>query len=97
MQFTKIETQLYATVDECIVSNDGTQITARYSFGTGVEKDGVLTDYQPVITDYKYINGEQAIELINYPINKDDIGKLPNDVMKERVYKYLKSINAIAI
>ena len=91
MQFTKIETQLYATVDECIVSNDGTQITARYSFGTGVEKDGVLTDYQPVI------NGEQAIELINYPINKDDIGKLPNDVMKERVYKYLKSINAIAI
>lgn len=97
MEFSKIETQLYATIDECVVSNDGTQITARYSIGTGEETNGTLTNYQPIIIEYKYINGEEAEKLINYPITKDDLGKLPNDIMRDRVYKYLKSINAIAV
>ena len=97
MKFNKIENQLYTTIEECIVSSDNTQITVKYSIGTGDEKKGVLENYQAIISEYKYITGDEALALINAPITADDVGKAPTEIMKDRVYTHLKATNEILV
>lgn len=40
-------------------------------------------------TEYKYLDGQQAMEIMMKPMTKDDIGKSFQDLMIGRIYNYM--------
>lgn len=94
MKFHKIENPIYTLIENYAIL-DGNQIQAKYVVGTGEEKDGKLTNFAPLATEFKYINGEQAQALQNAPLTADDIGKTPTEIMIDRIYNHLKTTGEI--
>lgn len=89
MQITKILNPVYTAVTSFSVNADGS-LSATYQIGTGVENDGQVSEFTPLMTEYKYLDQEQAQQLLNVPLTKDDIGKSYQDVMLSRIYTFLQ-------
>lgn len=96
MQFNKVNNPIYTTVSTYNVNEDGS-ISATYVVGTGEDVNGEITNFIKICQDYKHIPNEQAQELLNQPLSKDDIGKTPNEIMLDRIYNHLKSTNEIVV
>lgn len=96
MQFNKVNNPIYTVVANYTIVDDGS-ISAKYVVGTGRDEEGQIVDFIPICETHKYIAPKQAVELINAPMTKDDLGKTPNAVMLGRIYDYLKTHNEIVI
>ena len=97
MQFTKIENPVYTVIEEYAMLDSSNQIQIKYSLGIGDVVDGQLTNWRPLISDYKYITGEEMEALKNAPITADDVGKQADDIIRNRLYNHLKEKGVILI
>ncbi len=96
MQFNKVNNPIYTVVANYTTADDGS-ISAKYVVGTGRDEEGQIVDFVPICETHKYIPADKAIDLLNAPITKDDLGKAPNEIMLGRIYDYLKANNEIVI
>lgn len=97
MQFTKIENPVYTVIEEYAMLDSSNQIQIKYSLGTGEEVDGQLTNWRTIVSDYKYITGEEMEAIKNAPITADDVGKSTDDIIRARLYNHLKEKELILI
>lgn len=97
MQFTKIENPVYTVIEEYAMLDSSNQIQIKYSLGTGDVVDGQLTNWRTIISDYKYITGEEMEAIKNAPITSDDVGKSSDDIIRGRIYNHLKEKGLILI
>lgn len=97
MQFTKIENPVYTVIEEYAMLDSTNQIQIKYSLGIGDVVDGQLTNWKPIISDYKYITGEEMEAIKNAPITADDVGKQADDIIRDRLYNHLKEKGVILI
>lgn len=97
MQFIKIENPVYTVIEEYAMLDSSNQIQIKYSLGTGDVVDGQLTNWCTIISDYKYITGEEMEAIKNAPITADDVGKSSDDIIRSRLYDYLKEKGLIII
>ena len=86
--FNKILTPVYSTISGFSMNQDGS-MNVTYAIGTGTEEDGVITEFNPLVTEYKYLDGQQAMAIMMKPMTKDDIGKSFQDLMIGRIYHYM--------
>lgn len=96
MLFNKVNNPIYTAVANYTTTDDGS-ISAKYVVGTGRDEEGQIVDFVPICETHKYIPAENASELLNAPMTKDDLGKTPNEIMLGRIYDYLKANNEIVI
>ena len=94
--FNKILNPVYSTIASFSLQDDGS-INAKYVIGTGTDAEGVITDFAPITTEYKYIDAVQAKELSDKQLTKDDLGKTPQQIMLARIYAYLKQSGQIVV
>ena len=78
--FNKILTPVYSTISGFSMNQDGS-MNVTYAIGTGTEDDGEVTEFNPLITEYKYLDSQQAMNIMTAPMSKDDIGKSFQDIM----------------
>lgn len=97
MQFIKIENPVYTVIEEYAMLDSSNQIQIKYSLGTGDVVDGQLTNWRTIISDYKYITGEEMEAIKNAPITADDVGKSSDDIIRSRLYDHLKEKGLIII
>lgn len=94
--FNKILNPMYSAIASYSTQEDGS-INAKYVIGTGTDNDGVVTDFTPIISEYKWIDAEAAKAINEAPFTKDDIGKTPTQIMLSRIYNYLKETQQIYV
>ena len=56
-----------------------------------------MTNFTPIISEYKWIDAVAAKELMSKPLTKDDIGKTTEQIDPDRIYAYLKENGQIVI
>lgn len=86
--FNKILNPVYSTISGFSMNQDRS-MNATYAIGTGIEEDGVITEFNPLVTEYKYLDAQQAIEIMMKQMTKDDIGKSFQDLMIGSIYHYM--------
>ena len=86
--FNKILNPVYSTIAGFSMNQDGS-MNITYSIGTGVEEGGVVAEFNPLVTEYKYLDAQQAMTIMTAPMTKDDIGKSFQDLMLGRIYHYM--------
>lgn len=96
MQFNKITNPVYTAITNHSVNADGS-ITATYIVGTGSDESGEMQDFQKITETTMWIATEQANLILSTPLTNDDLGKTPNQIMLDRIYKHLKETNAIIV
>ncbi|MCK3657210.1 hypothetical protein A4G18_00365 [Pasteurellaceae bacterium Pebbles2] len=94
--FNKIEQSVYTTLTNFTQLDDGS-IQLKYVVGVGSDQDGEIQNFSQLSEVYKYINSEQATELNNIALTKDDLGKTPQEILMRRCYEYLKSVGEILV
>jgi len=94
--FNKILNPMYSAIAAYSKQEDGS-INAKYVLGTGEDSDGSVTNFVPIISDYKWIDAVAAKELMSKPLTKDDIGKTTEQIDLDRIYAYLKENGQIVI
>ncbi|MDG6894509.1 hypothetical protein [Volucribacter amazonae] len=94
--FNKILNPMYSTIASYSTQDDGS-MSAKYVVGTGKDSKGSITEFTPIISEYKYIDPEQAKLINEQPLTADDIGKTPSEIMLKRIYNYLKESNQIVV
>ncbi|OOF50755.1 hypothetical protein BKK52_00990 [Rodentibacter trehalosifermentans] len=94
--FNKILNPMYSAIAAYSTQEDGS-INAKYVIGTGTDNDGVVTDFTPIISEYKWIDVEGAKAINEAPFTKEDIGKTPTQIMLSRIYAYLKENGQIVV
>ncbi|MDH2999680.1 hypothetical protein A1D23_06180 [Chelonobacter oris] len=94
--FNKILNPMYSAIASYSTQDDGA-INAKYVIGTGNDLDGSVTEFTPVVSEYKYIDSESAKNIMEAPLTKDDIGKTPSQIMLDRIYNYLKDKGEIVV
>ena len=94
--FNKILNPMYSVIAAYSKQEDGS-INAKYVLGTGTDNDGAVTDFTPIISEYKWIDALAAKELMSKPLTKDDLGKTTEEIDLERIYSYLKENGQIVI
>ena len=94
--FNKILNPMYSAIAAYSKQEDGS-INAKYVLGTGEDSDGSVTNFTPIISDYKWIDAVAAKELMKKPLTKEDIGKTTEQIDLERIYAYLKENGQIVI
>ena len=94
--FNKILNPMYSTIAAYSTQDDGS-IKARYVIGTGDDADGVVTNFVPIVSEYKYIDSQAAKEITEKPLSKDDLGKTPTQIILDRIYKHLKDTQQIQV
>ena len=72
-------------------------INAKYVLGTGTDNDGTVTDFTPIISEYKWIDPTAAKSIFGQPLTQDDIGKTMEQLYLDRIYAYLKEQGQIVI
>ena len=87
---------MYSVIAAYSRQEDGS-INAKYVLGTGTDNDGAVTDFTPIISEYKWIDALAAKELMSKPLTKDDLGKTTEEIDLERIYSYLKENGQIVI
>lgn len=96
MTFNKILNPMYSVIASYSTQDDGS-INAKYVIGTGEDSDGSITNFTPVISEYKYIDSENAKLILEAPLTKDDLGKKLTEIMLGRIYTYLKENGVIVV
>lgn len=94
--FNKILEPMYSAIAAYSTQDDGA-INAKYVIGTGKDQGGKVTEFTPIISEYKYISAENATSISNQPLTADDIGKTPTEIMLKRIYNYLKAQGEIVV
>ncbi|MCI7718704.1 hypothetical protein ACEE49_09090 [[Pasteurella] aerogenes] len=94
--FNKILNPMYSTIATYSIQDDGA-INAKYVIGTGVDSEGQVTDFTPIIESYKWIDSENAKGISDAPLTEDDLGKTPTQIMLDRIYRYLKEKGDIVV
>lgn len=94
--FNKILAPMYSAIASYSTQDDGS-INAKYVVGTGTENDGAVTDFTPIISEYKWIDAQAAEGINNAPLTKEDLGKTPTQIMLARIYAYLKEVGQIVV
>lgn len=87
---------MYSAIATYSTQEDGS-INAKYVLGTGTDNEGSVTDFTPIISEYKWIDAVAAKSIIDAPFVKDDIGKTPTQIMLSRIYAYLKESGQIVV
>ena len=87
---------MYSVIAAYSRQEDGS-INAKYVLGTGTDNDGAVTDFTPIISEYKWIDALAEKELMSKPLTKDDLGKTTEEIDLERIYSYLKENGQIVI
>lgn len=87
---------MYSAIATYSRQEDGS-ISAKYVLGTGEDSDGSVTNFVPIISDYKWIDAVAAKELMSKPLTNGDIGKTTEQIDLERIYSYLKENGQIVI
>ena len=94
--FNKILNPMYSVVATYSRQEDGS-INAKYVLGTGTDNDGAVTDFTPIISEYKWIDPAAAKSILDKPLTQDDIGKTTEQINLDRIYAYLKEQGQIVI
>ncbi|MDP0286710.1 hypothetical protein Q7Z16_10570 [Glaesserella parasuis] len=95
--FNKILNPLYSTISGFNMDQGGSMNVA-YQIGTAVEnEENQVTEFNPIVTEYKYLDAEQATEVMMQPLKKEDIGKSFQDLMIRRIYDYMKEKGMIQV
>ena len=94
--FNKILNPMYSVIAAYSRQEDGS-INAKYVLGTGTDNDGVITDFTPITSEYKWIDPTAAKSIIGQPLTQDDIGKTTEQIDLDRIYAYLKEQGQIVI
>ena len=94
--FNKILTPVYSTISGFSMNQDGS-MNVTYAIGTGTEEDGEVTEFNPLITEYKYLDSSQAMNVMTAPMTKDDIGKSFQDIMIGRIYNYMREVGMVQV
>lgn len=94
--FNKILNPMYSAIAAYSKQEDGS-INAKYVLGTGEDSDGSVTNFTPIISDYKWIDPATAKSILGKPLTQDDIGKTTEQIDLDRIYAYLKEQGQIVI
>ena len=94
--FNKILNPMYSAIAAYSRQEDGS-INAKYVLGTGTDNDGAVTDFTPIISEYKWIDPATAKNILGKPLTQDDIGKTTEQIDLDRIYAYLKEQGQIVI
>ncbi|MDP0122833.1 hypothetical protein Q7394_09485 [Glaesserella parasuis] len=95
--FNKILNPLYSTISGFNMDQGGS-MNVTYQIGTAVEnEENQVTEFNPIVTEYKYLDAEQATEVMMQPLKKEDIGKSFQDLMIRRIYDYMKEKGMIQV
>ncbi|MCT8608931.1 hypothetical protein Q7329_09615 [Glaesserella parasuis] len=95
--FNKILNPLYSTISGFNMDQGGSMNVA-YQIGTAVEnEENQVTEFNPIVTEYKYLDAQQAMEVMMQPLKKEDIGKSFQDLMIRRIYDYMKEKGMIQV
>ncbi|MDG6481232.1 hypothetical protein [Glaesserella parasuis] len=95
--FNKILNPLYSTISGFNMDQSGS-MNVTYQIGTAVEnEENQVTEFNPIVTEYKYLDAEQATEVMMQPLKKEDIGKSFQDLMIRRIYDYMKGQGMIQV
>lgn len=88
MTIHQIDTPVFSAISSFSMGTDGS-MSVTYSIGTGALTDNQVTDFQPLITEYKYLDPQQAQAILFAPLTKECIGKPFNEVITNRIYNYM--------
>ncbi|MDO9924913.1 hypothetical protein Q7378_09460 [Glaesserella parasuis] len=95
--FNKILNPLYSTISGFNMDQGGS-MNVTYQIGTAVEnEENQVTEFNPIVTEYKYLDAEQATEVMMQPLKKEDIGKSFQELMILRIYDYMKGQGMIQV
>ncbi|MDP0269151.1 hypothetical protein Q7279_09675 [Glaesserella parasuis] len=95
--FNKILNPLYSTISGFNMDQGGS-MNVTYQIGTAVEnEENQVTEFNPIVTEYKYLDAEQATEVMMQPLKKEDIGKSFQELMIRRIYDYMKEKGMIQV
>ena len=94
--FNKILNPMYSVIAAYSKQEDDS-INAKYVLGTATDNDGAVTDFTPIISEYKWIDPTAAKSILGQPLTQDDIGKTMEQIYLDRIYAYLKEQGQIAI
>ncbi|MWQ64690.1 hypothetical protein F9884_10490 [Glaesserella parasuis] len=95
--FNKILNPLYSTISGFNMDQSGS-MNVTYQIGTAVEnEENQVTEFNPIVTEYKYLDAEQATEVMMQPLKKEDIGKSFQELMILRIYDYMKGQGMIQV
>ncbi|MFK5154946.1 hypothetical protein [Glaesserella parasuis] len=95
--FNKILNPLYSTISGFNMDQGGS-MNVTYQIGTAVEnEENQVTEFNPIVTEYKYLDAEQAMEVMMQPLKKEDIGKSFQELMIGRIYDYMKEQGMIQV
>ncbi|MFK5247388.1 hypothetical protein [Glaesserella parasuis] len=95
--FNKILNPLYSTISGFNMDQSGS-MNVTYQIGTAVEnEENQVTEFNPIVTEYKYLDAEQAMEVMMQPLKKEDIGKSFQELMILRIYDYMKGQGMIQV
>lgn len=97
MQFNKILNPLYSTISGFNMDQSGT-MNVVYQIGTATEnEENQVTEFNPIVTEYKYLDAQQATEVMMQPLKKDDVGKSFQELMIGRICDYMKEKGMIQV
>ena len=94
--FNEVLNPMYSVIAAYSKQEDGS-INAKYVLGTGTDNDGEVTDFTPIISEYKWIDPTAAKSIFGQPLTQDDIGKTTEQIELERIYAHLKEQGQIVI
>ncbi|MCT8776477.1 hypothetical protein KZ340_10670 [Glaesserella parasuis] len=95
--FNKILNPLYSTISGFNMDQGGSMNVA-YQIDTAVEnEENQVTEFNPIVTEYKYLDAQQAMEVMMQPLKKEDIGKSFQELMILRIYDYMKGQGMIQV
>ncbi|MFW9315475.1 hypothetical protein [Glaesserella parasuis] len=95
--FNKILNPLYSTISGFNMDQGGS-MNVTYQIGTAVEnEENQVTEFNPIVTEYKYLDAQQAMEVMMQPLKKEDIGKSFQELMILRIYDYMKGQGMIQV
>lgn len=95
--FNKILNPLYSTISGFNMDQSGS-MNVTYQIGTATEnEENQVPEFNPIVTEYKYLDAQQAMEVMMQPLKKEDIGKSFQDLMIRRIYDYMKEKGMILV
>lgn len=95
--FNKILNPLYSTISGFNMDQSGS-MNVTYQIGTAVEnEENQVTEFSPLVTEYKYLDAQQTMEVMMTPLKREDIGKSFQDLMIGRIYDYMKEKGMIQV
>ena len=70
--FNKILNPVYSAISGFTMNSDGS-MNVTYAIGTGTEEAEQITEFRPLVTEYKYLDSTQAHAIMFAPLTQGDI------------------------